>query len=198
MCKVRTSWLLVWGITDAWYFLLKAVWLYQLKCWSGDFSLGEGSRDQQYPRYLCNITPDMCFSLHHLHTDLPFTWETSQSSYWSCWPRTRLVQNCDVMRYYYFMILKDQCWVISSMIYGDCCQICYTVTLRLSDNINQTGTTKHCQSRTLSAFRGQNMQGLQYFGDTFIHLYASKVWISTVQVRLSTFILVPCLWNGLK
>ena len=59
--------------TDAWYFLLKAVWLYQLKCWSGDFSLSEWSRDQQYPRYLCNITPDMCFSLHHLHTQtFPF------------------------------------------------------------------------------------------------------------------------------
>ena len=70
-CKVSISYSLVWVITDAWYFLLKAVWLYQLKCWSGDFSLSEWSRDQQYPRYLCNITPDMCFSLHHLHTDLP-------------------------------------------------------------------------------------------------------------------------------
>ena len=86
------------------------------------------------PRYLCNITPDMCFSLHHLHTQtFPFrslerphkvdigVAEPGQG---------RLVQNCDVMRYYYFMILKDQCWVISSMIYGDCCQICYSLTLR--------------------------------------------------------------------
>ena len=126
-CKVSTpSWRLVWVRTDAWYFLLKAVWLYQLKCWSGDFSLGEGSRDQQYPRYLCNITSDMCLSLHHLHTDLslPSTWAILQTWYWSCWARAGLVQNCDARRYYYFMILKDQCWVISSMIYGDCCQIC--------------------------------------------------------------------------
>ena len=122
--------LLVWVITDAWYFLLKAVWLYQLKCWSGDFSLGEGSRDQQYPRYLCNITPDMCFSLHHLHTDLslPLTWETSQSSYWSCWPSPGAGQAgaklwCEAILLFYDIegsvlgnILYDLWWLLSDML----------------------------------------------------------------------------------
>lgn len=63
---VETCWERIWVITSGRYAPWKAsesVCLYQLKCWSGLFSLGGLSLDQQYPRYLCNITPDMC-SLH--------------------------------------------------------------------------------------------------------------------------------------
>ena len=114
---------------------------------------------------------------------LPFTPETSQSSYWSCWPRSRLVQNCDVMRYYYFMILKDQCWVISSMIYGDCCQICYSLTLDLSDR-NQPNLVNLSLPQILgfreqnNVFRGRVGPTLKY---TYMHLH-STVCISSEQV----------------
>ena len=128
---VLYSWLLVWVITDAWYFLLKAVWLYQLKCWSGDFSLGEGSRDQQYCRGICVISLLTCVSLSTTYTQtFPFRYlERPRKVHIGVADPAQVVQNCDVRRYYYFMILKDQCWVISSMIYGDCCQICYSLTL---------------------------------------------------------------------
>ena len=72
-CKVSTpSWRLVWVRTDAWYFLLKAVWLYQLKCWSGDFSLGEGAEISNI-RGICVISLRTCVSLYTTYTQtFPF------------------------------------------------------------------------------------------------------------------------------
>ena len=108
------------------------------------------------------------------------------------------MQNCDVMRYYYFMILKDQCWVISSMIYGDCCQICYSLTRRLSDRnqpnlVNLTAIRE--QTRVFSFRKGPNMNFntltvtlLKYKSVVYSTSMNSKKLFFTVNFYFSSFL----------
>ena len=192
------SWLLVRVITDAWYFLLKAVWLYQLKCWSGDFSLGEGSRDQQYCRGICVISLLTCVSLYTTYTQ-PFPFrllerprklhigiadpiqERAGAKLW-----------CEAILLFYDIegsvlgnILYDLWWLLSDLLQSNT-PVCRTTSIRQQP-------TKPCQSPALSAFRGQN----NYFrssgtgANIKIHLEcASKVCILTSHDCLLIFSLL--------
>ena len=152
-CKVSTSWLLVWVITDAWYFLLKAVWLYQLKCWSGDFSLSEGAEISNI-RGICVISLLTCVSLYTTYTqtfppsvhsrDLTefilelLTQEQVGAKLW-----------CDAILLFYDIegsvlgnILYDLWWLLSDMLHS---------TLRLSDS-NHPNLVNLSLSLSLSSF----------------------------------------------